>query len=253
MSSRERSAAHPSATWSECMTLIKELDSLGKGPVSLEVLASAFNIKNWKTKTFQAKITSARQFGLINLKSGAVSLTDESRALLYPTVPDIRPIELSLFSRPSLYEKLLGSYEGKPLPRRDLFENMLVANYGISDAAKKKAAETFISSAEELGILRNGIVAYEEAVADSNRAPSEPSAPANSQILHDEESEPIATAPVTNKNTKPLFTLSIPVSDGSRSIEIKIPEGASAADLDMAKAMLDVYGQRFEDRKDDAC
>lgn len=249
MSSRERSAAHPSATWSECMTLIKELDSLGKGPVSLEVLASAFNIKNWKTKTFQAKITSARQFGLINLKSGAVSLTEESRTLLYPTVPDTRPIELSLFSRPSLYEKLLGSYEGKPLPRRDLFENMLVANYGISDAAKKKAAETFISSAEELGILRNGIVAYEDAVAASNRTPSEPSVPADSQVLHDDESEPIAAVTVPNKTTTPLFTLSIPIAGGPCCIEIKIPEGASAADLDMAKAMLEVYSKRLEESK----
>lgn len=243
---RERSMAHPSATWSECMDLIRELDGLGKGAVSLEVLASAFQIKNWKTKSFQSKITSSKQFGLIDLKSGAVSLTDDGYALLHPTVSNMRPAELSLFSRPDLYRKLLDAYEGKPLPRRDLFENMLVANYGISDAAKKRAAGAFIASAEELGVLSNGIISYNNAVAA-----------VSSDSFADNPSEAATTDPSTamnqpaevNSSTQTprsrSFTLSIPSADGSCSIDIRIPDGVSAEDLEMAKDMIEIYAKRL--------
>lgn len=247
MSPRERSTAHPSATWSECLSLIKQLDELGKGPVSLGVLASAFNIKNWKTKTFQSKITSAKQFGLVSIKNGAINLTDDGYSLLHPTQPNMRPAELALFARPSLYGQLLTAYEGKAVPRRDLFENILEANYGISAAAKKKAAETFMTSAEELGILSNGIVAYDDAVAAANRetAPNE-SDPVIEQTIADIPSAatpaPIAAEPATCSS----FVLRIPISTGAECIEIKIPDGAEPEDLEMAKEMIGVYSKRIQ-------
>lgn len=247
---RERSMAHPSATWSECMSLIRELDGLGKGAVSLEVLASAFQIKNWKTKSFQSKITSSRQFGLINLKSGAVSLTEDAYTLLHPTVPDIRSAELSLFSRPDLYGKLLSAYEGKSLPRRDLFENILVANYGISDTAKKKAAEVFIASAEELGVLSNGIVSYNNAVAAASD--STPLESSDSAAVSDASEAPLeasGTVSIPQSSQSRSFTLSIPSADGSCSIDISIPDGASADDLDMARDMLEIYARRMKGQK----
>lgn len=249
MTPRARSAVHPSATWSECLTLIRELDNLGRGGASLDMLASAFHIKNWKTKTFQSKITSSKLFGLIDIKSGAATLTADGHELLHPTTPDLRPLELELFSRPELYRRLISAYDGKPIPRRELFENILVANYGISDIAKKRAAAAFIASAEELGIIVNGIMSYETALNSSTemntpyRAIQDESDPVETK---DPQASNIPAAHDEPSTYPHFFVMTIPVSTGTSCIEIKIPDDATASDLEMAKEIIGVYCKRLD-------
>ena len=241
MSDQKRSARYPSAPWNECIDFIRKLDGLGARPVSLEILSQACGIKNPKTKSFQGKISSARMFGLIDVKSGTVSLSNEGHALLYPTEPDIRPLELELFARPRLYKDLLDTYEGKSLPRRDLFENILVKDYSLSDISKKRAAECFIASAEELGILVNGVISYNNAV-DSAETPT--TAPASAASIEQQPAtSTLVPAPETAIDKTPVLTLSIPITTGEGFIEIRIPESAARTDLLMAQGMLNVYLQ----------
>ena len=239
MSEQKRSARYPSATWEECKEFLAKLDDLGGNGASLDILAQACGLKNPKTKSFQSKISSSRMFGLIGINDGVTSLTDEGRSLLYPTEPDIRPLELELFARPKLYNDLLKAYEHKSLPRRDLFENILVKDYGLSDISKKRAAECFITSAEELGIIENGIVSYDSALDRSTNKPEVSVTPDSTETQLDVESTDRSLA--STADVSPAFTLSIPTADGSASIEIRIPKSASVNDLLMARGMLDVY------------
>lgn len=241
MPDQKRSARYPSASWGECVDFIRKLDELGSRPVSLEILAQACGIKNPKTKSFQGKISSARMFGLIDVKDRTVSLSSEGHALLYPTEPDIHPLELELFSRPKLYRDLLDAYEGKSLPRKDLFENILVKNHGLSDISKKRAAECFIAGAEELGIMVNGVISYSDAI-DSTAAPAAVRSSSEASNQYVATSIPAAVSETTTERA-PIFTLSIPIAAGDGFIEIKIPDSATSADLAMAQGMLNVYMQ----------
>ena len=239
MSEQKRSARYPSATWEECKEFLAKLDGLGGNGASLDILAQACGLKNPKTKSFQSKISSSRMFGLIRIKDGTASLTDEGRSLLYPTEPDIRPLELVLFAQPKLYNDLLKAYESKSLPRRDLFENILVKDYGLSDVSKRRAAECFIASAEELGIMENGVVSYDAALDRSTNKPTASISPDSTESQLDVESSDRPLAITADVN--PVFTLSIPTADGNGSIEIRIPKSASTNDLLMARGMLDIY------------
>lgn len=242
----KRSAHYPSATWTECLELIERLESLGRGGSSIELLAQAFNLKNPKTKSLQSKVSSSRLFGLISIKSGAVTLTEEGYALLHPTVPDVRPLELELFARPKLYKGLLEAYEGKSLPRRDLFENILVKDYGLSDASKTRAAQCFVESSEQLGVLSNGIISYQTAcngcsnVAEEMSNDAEPS-DTSGAVSDEHSSEATVVSEAPTASSTPTFTLNIPVVSGGGYIEIRIPENAQASDLRMAREMLGVY------------
>ena len=241
MASREKTVIHPSATWSETMDLLDKLASLGGRPSAVSILASAYGLKNPKTKSLQSKLTSARLFGLVTIKGGTVGLTDEGNALVHPTCDDTTSLKLSLFARPKLYAELIDAYDGRSLPRIDLFENILVKEYGISEVSKKRAAQCFIASAEELGVLVNGVVVYktalneaEDSSVSSDAARDVPEAPVT-------PSPEVLPAAIQRRPASPAMCISIPLSTGDDSIEIRIPKEASLFDLHMAQGMFDVY------------
>lgn len=244
MAAREKTTVHPSAAWSEAMDLLNKLVSLGERPSAVSILANAYGLKNPKTKSLQSKLTSARLFGLIAIKGGTVELTDEGRAIIHPTQDDTTALKLKQFAKPKLYAALLDAYDGRSLPRIDLFENVLVKEYGISEVSKKRAAQCFIASAEELGIMVNGVLSYKTALSEAE----EPSvAPSPDQSSDDStgisSSATFAEPPrIPSTSAEPqAMCLSIPISQGNGLIEIKIPKEASLFDLHMAQGMFDVY------------
>lgn len=250
MSTGDRSNAHPSATWSECRELIEKLDEFGRKPVSTASLAESFGLKNPKTKSLQTKITSSRLFGLVSVKNGTIALTDSGRDILHPTTVDVRPLERECFARPKLYRELLGCYDGKSLPREDLFENILEREYGISSVSKKRAAMCFKESAEELGFLVNGVILNEgleeggsqskEDSGEETRAPSG----ATTELSLENRSIPKANA--TTSTVSHECYISVPATK-SGSIEIRLPADASLADCELARQLLEVLIKKKKD------
>lgn len=248
MAVSERSSIHPSATWAECIELINKLDSLGRKPVSNSVLAEAFGLKNPKTKSLQAKITSSRLFGLITVKNGAIALTDSGHDILHPTTSNVRPLEQDCFIRPALYSKLLEAFDGKSLPREDLFENILVKEYGLSEISKKRAAKCFKESAEELGFLVNGVV-YSKGVQDDGQLANEESSSVKTDVSSESDAvsravgAPAPAQLLSSGSDESSFTISAPVQAGGM-IEIRVPVNAEASDFELAKDLLDVFEKR---------
>lgn len=253
MASREKTVVHPSATWSDAMDLLDKLASLGGRPSAVSILASAYGLKNPKTKSLQSKLTSARLFGLVTIKGGSVGLTDEGNALVHPTCDDTTSLKLNLFARPKLYAELIDAYDGRSLPRIDLFENILVKEYGISEVSKKRAAQCFIASAEELGVLVNGVVAYKAALTEAEESHSSLAPVQDMSVSSEALSTSILPASSHHPSApmgSPSMCISIPVSHGDGSIEIKIPKEASLFDLHMAQGMFDVYLRSREKEED---
>ena len=163
MAEREKSALYPAVTWNECIGLIRKIDSFKLKAVSYQALAEKYGLTSTTTKSFTARIGAAKQYGLITTAQGStVQLTDASKRILYPTGDEVREVELSCFGQPPLYVKLISKYDGAALPSATILANILMNEYRITRAVKDNAAKCFIESAEQLNIIRGGVLCYSE-------------------------------------------------------------------------------------------
>lgn len=163
MAERERSALYPAVTWGECIDLIKKINSFSLRAVSYQALAEKYGLTSTTTKSFTARIGAAKQFGLVTTVQGStVQLTDASKRILYPTSDEIREVELTCFAQPPLYAKLISKYDGAALPSTSILANILMNEHRIARAVKDNAAKCFVESAEQLGILKGGVLCYSD-------------------------------------------------------------------------------------------
>ena len=81
---RERSTRYPGVHLSEALKLCESIDELGLDGLTAADIASALGYKNIKTNTFSARLSAARQFGLLTLTGDGYALTPLARAILHP-------------------------------------------------------------------------------------------------------------------------------------------------------------------------
>lgn len=74
-SRRERSTRHPGVPLAESVELCKFIEARGLDGLTAADIATALGYKNIKTNTFSARLSAARQFGLLVLKDEGYSLT----------------------------------------------------------------------------------------------------------------------------------------------------------------------------------
>src|SRR5437588_3044077 len=84
---RERSTRHPSVPLAESVELCKFIEARGLDGLTAADIATALGYKNIKTNTFSARLSAARQFGLLALKQEGYSLTPLARSILHPVDP----------------------------------------------------------------------------------------------------------------------------------------------------------------------
>lgn len=160
---KQKSALYPAATIEECLEILNILKSLGGKSCSVQTIADKIGV-SITTNSFKAKISSAKQFGLIDNVRGVIQLTERGRSILYPTSSVIeRDILIDCFQSAPLYIKIIQSFMGKALPSPERLANeLLKPMYGITVAGKDLAADCFIKSAEYLGIIQNGILSFDK-------------------------------------------------------------------------------------------
>jgi len=145
------------------MEFVNTISSFNLKAVSYSEAAKKYGLNNPTAKSFTAKISSCKQFGLITTAGGStIQLTDTCKRLLYPTGEDIISVARACFSMPPLYTKLVAAYDGKALPSQDLLSNILMRDHKIQKSVKDVAARVFLESAEQLGIVKGGILCYSE-------------------------------------------------------------------------------------------
>lgn len=163
VSTKERSALYPSYTINESIELVSVVNKIGGKLVALSRIADELKV-SVSTNSFKAKISTCRQFGLLKIvSSSTMQLTDLAKKIVFPTSDHDKATAITqAFMSAPLYQKLCQRFENQALPSKERLSNILLQEYGITKAAKDVAAEEFLLSAEQVGILRNGVLLLEE-------------------------------------------------------------------------------------------
>ncbi len=178
---RERSTRYPGVPLAEGVELCKFIESRGLDGLTAADIATASGYKNVKTNTFSAKLSAARQFGLLVLKEEGYTLTPLARSILHPVDPDdVSRLYRTALLEPPLYADLAGQFAEKRLPEATILGNVLYHNYQIIASAKQSAAAAFLESARFAGALGDDNVFRPQgpSPASGSPAPTMPLAPA---------------------------------------------------------------------------
>jgi hypothetical protein len=251
MATREKSNLYPNATWEDCFEFIKVIDSFNLKTVSYSEVAKKYGLSSTTTKSFTGKISSSKQFGLITTSSGSIQITDLAKKLIYPT-DDIRKLKIESFRLPPLYDKLISAYDGKALPNNEKFENILMSEYKIAKNVKSNAAKCFFESANQLGLIKGGILCYNDSIDensisaldnDSSKAADEYSNPNYNDKPTDNISHSNELSSSAAENSSDFIIQNIPVESG-KVAKIIIPIDANEDDLLLIKDMFEVLLKR---------
>ncbi len=151
---RERSTRYPGVPLSDCVELAKFIEARGLDGLSAPDIASALGYKNIKTNTFSARLSAARQFGLLTLANDGYSLTPLAKAILHPVDPsDLPRLYRQALVEPPIYAELVERLGDKRVPEVAILGNVLYHNHQIIASAKESAAEAFLASARFAGAL----------------------------------------------------------------------------------------------------
>jgi hypothetical protein len=147
-SKRGRSARYPGVPLSDSVDLCRFLEERGLDGLTAADIASALGYTNIKTNTFSARLSSARQFGLLRLQEEGYALTPLARAILHPVDPAELPrLRRQALLQPPLYAELAQRFADKKLPEPTILANLLYHHFQIMPTAKQAAAEAFLESA----------------------------------------------------------------------------------------------------------
>lgn len=229
-----KSRQHPNATWIDCIEFIKKVDSKKLGKVSYNTIAEDYGLKTYTTKSFTQKVSTSKQFGLIETSNLTIQLTDIAKKILYPTSDSqIKEVTIECFSRPTLYRQLIEKYDGKAIPDINILSNILFNEFDITKAAKDNAAKVFIQNAEMMGVLKGGVLCYQqndeiekEVIEYDNVEDSE------------EQLEKVQNQDKKSEEKSNLyFTINIPTRTGNPA-QIQIPYDLEKDDAELVKNML---------------
>lgn len=245
----EKSALYPMVNWEVCIEFVETVSSFNLKAVSYSEVAKKYGLNSPTAKSFTTKVSTCKQFGLITTSGGStIQLTDTCKRLLYPTGEDTTSVARACFSMPPLYNKLVAAYDGKAIPSKELLSNILMRDHKIQKSVKDVAARVFIESAEQLGLIRGGILCYsenEEPLSSTQQTTTE----SNDQITG--TCVTVAKWPETmqpNKsngslNESDYITQTIPFESG-KIARFSIPVDATTDDLLLLHDMFDVILKR---------
>lgn len=245
----DKSPRYPMTTWNDCIEFVKTVSSFNLKAVSYAEVAKKYGLTNPTAKSFSSKVSTCKQFGLINTSGGnTIQLTDTCKRILFPTGEDVWAISRACFGMPPLYTKLIAAYDGRAIPNKDILSNILMNDHKIQKSVKDNAAQMFIESAEQLGLIKGGILCYSDAESASDTAVS--NLVADEGVMEEQQSNvppaPVAGVQVVQvpaSNESDYITQAIPFASGKVARFI-IPVDATEDDLLLLHDMFDVLLRR---------
>ena len=228
---REKSAQYPPYDLSSCLEFVRVVDTLGGKQVAESSLLSELGLGSSSTKSYTGKLSSCRQFGLLESKAGLLSVTGRASLILYPTEEqrDVQRKKLTIeaFRSPPLYQKLMSKFDGKGVPKLETLANILMNEYKIAKAVKNNAATVFVNSAKFAGVLGDDNVlqvgqTYEAITGEAVSVETE---------IHETVQGTSAMGQV--------HSLKMALSSG-KSAAITVPSDISKTDIEKIKKMLDL-------------
>jgi hypothetical protein len=229
---RERSTRYPGVPLAESVELCQFIQAKGLDGLTAADIATSLGYKNIKTNTFSAKLSSARQFGLLTLKDEGYALTPLARAILHPVDPTETPrYYRQALLEPPLYADLATQFADKKLPEATILGNVLYHNHQIIANAKQAAAESFLESARFAGALGEDHVFRPHGPARPEPAPTTPQSNGQTSLAPAPSSAPNQDHSPTNSRDVRI-DLRLWGSDAGKSIRLRAPETITQASYD---------------------
>lgn len=245
----DKSAQYPKSTWNDCIEFVKTVSSFNLKAVSYGEVAKKYGLTNPAAKSFTSKVSTCKQFGLITTSGGnTIQLTDTCKRILFPTGEDISATIRACFGMPTLYTKLIAAYDGKAVPNKDILSNILMNDHQIQKSVKDTAAQVFIESAEQLGLIRGGILCYSDAESVSEDAVRKQPATDDGDVAARGTALPASpvaaqAAQIPAPGEADYITQAIPFGSG-KIARFSIPVDATEDDLMLLHDMFDVLLKR---------
>lgn len=246
MAIRERSVLYPGTTWSDCMDLVHKVDALKLKTVAYSEIAKAYGLHSASTKSFMRRISTAKQFGLIKTEEQTIQLTDIATKIIYPISDGSNNLPMVCFANPPLYRQLIDKYNDKALPNTVTLSNVLMAEFKIAKSVKEQVAQCFLSNADELGLIKGGVLIYHPEDGDKHQV-EEPKE--NIEIAPMQEDVFSSDTSVSPKlfqgpsDSSDYFKIEIPV-ESHKIAYIHIPIDATVDDAEMIRDVLAVVLKR---------
>lgn len=254
-----RSASYPSYSIEYCLELTTKIyTNFGSGNyfAKREEIAKVLGIS---AAHVQTQVSSATQYGLLELKSGDGYKPSSLFRTIYKPVNEIikREALIQVFKSPELYKSLIATYENETVPAILPLTNSLIHHHNISDTAASKAASLFIENARHFGFLNNN---NELLFGDTPQV-------IENEVYEEEEEEqaqPVnklpSTVPTTRHTEKPYqennqyFDLQSPTNSipfniplkGKRTAQIIVPSDVRPADFDFIVNFINLMRQQYE-------
>ena len=230
---RERSTRYPGVSLGESLKLCESMDELGLDGLSASAIASALGYKNIKTNTFSARLSAARQFGLLVLVDDGYALTQLARSILHPVDrAELPSLYRQAFHKPPLYGELADRLTGKRVPEAEILGNVLYHHHQIIATAKRQAAEAFLESARFAGILGSDQVFRDEGEA---KLPTDTSTPrVDTQAVSTTTPTPPLARPSSPREAPDEVRIDLQLwdEDEGKRIRVRAPRTMTAASLE---------------------
>jgi hypothetical protein len=228
---RERSTRYPGAPLAEAVKVCESIEGLGVDGLTAPEIAAALGYRNIKTNTFSARLSAARQFGLLELTGDGYALTPLARELLHPVDPaDLPRLYRQALLKPPLYAELAERLTGKKAPDGPILGNLLYHHHQIIAAAKQAAAEAFLDSAKFAGALGDdGVFRPEGSSAPVKPAPASRPAPAASAPAAQLAGDAATASGVKPTSSDVRLDLHLWDADAGKTIRLRAPRAISRA------------------------
>jgi hypothetical protein len=249
---RERSTRYPGVPLAESVELCQFIQAKGLDGLTAADIATSLGYKNIKTNTFSAKLSAARQFGLLILKDEGYSLTALARSILHPVDPNETPrLYRQALLEPPLYADLAAQFADKKLPEATILGNVLYHNHQIIATAKQAAAESFLESARFAGALGDDHVFRPNgSVAPEPLAPT-PLANGHAAVPSPTQATETRSAGQIPGSKDVRIDLRLWGADAGKSIRLRAPEAITPESYDRLLQALRLH-LRIEDAPQDS-
>lgn len=226
---REKSVRYPAISIDECINFIRQVDELGGQAISYASILSMMNLKSQTTKSFQVRISAAKQFGLLQTGRGTAQLTDLARRILRSNEgkEESEKLKIEAFGKPPLYEKLIERFKDKALPEPTQLGNILMNEYHIIKQVKDIAANCFIESANSLGLLATGVLHIEQ---DENKNEQTISSDEDKSLETEEKASQIPSETAKTMEKEDGYLFEVPTL-GKKNAKFYIPGEVTEKDI----------------------
>ncbi len=232
---RERSTRYPGVPLADSVKMCAFIESEGLDSLTAADIAMALGYKNIKTNTFSARLSAARQFGLLVLKDEGYSLTTLAKSILHPVDPNEIPrLYRQALAEPPLYHDLIEQFVDKRVPEANILGNVLYHNYQIIATAKQAAAEAFLESARFAGAMGEDHILRPGGVNSAPVPPTASSAEPTSAAGTAPPPKPVApiSAHPSDKPTDVRIDLRLWDADKGKAIRVRAPEVITPASFE---------------------